>query len=159
MDDENIFSGYPPKWDYGSLITLINYVNIQKSCLQWHFLISRSQISTPMRFESTSTARVTRHVALMPFVSLAVGLHYNDVIMGAMSSQITSLTIVYWTVYSGRDNGKHQSSASLAFVGGIHRSAVNSPHKWPVTRKGFSFDDVIMCRVTHYALLPFWFEG
>ena len=37
--------------------------------------------------------------------------------MGAMASQITSLTIVYSTVYSGEDQRKHQSSASLAFVG------------------------------------------
>ena len=64
--------------------------------------------------------------------------------MGAMASEITSLTIVYWTVYSGADQWKHQSSASLAFVRGIHRGPVNSPHKWPVTRKMFSFDDVIM---------------
>ena len=64
--------------------------------------------------------------------------------MGEMSSQITSLTIVYSTVYSGVDQSKHQSSASLAFVWGIHRGPVNSPHKWPVTRKMFPFDDVIM---------------
>ena len=70
--------------------------------------------------------------------------HYNDVIMGAMTSQITSLTIVYSTVYSDADQRKHQSSASLAFVWGIHRRPVNSPHKWPVTRKMFPFDDVIM---------------
>ena len=67
-----------------------------------------------------------------------------DVIMGAMASQTTSLTIVYSTVYSGADHRKHQSSASLAFVGGIHRGPVNSPHKWPVTRKMLPFDDVIM---------------
>ena len=72
-------------------------------------------------------------------------VHYNDVIMGAMASQITSLTIVYSTVYSGTDQRKHQSSASLAFVWGIHRWPVNSPHKAPVTRKMFPFDDVIMC--------------
>ena len=66
--------------------------------------------------------------------------------MGAMASQITSLTIVYSTVYSGADQSKHQSSASLAFVWGIHRGPVNSPHKWPVTRKMFPFDDVIMDR-------------
>ena len=42
--------------------------------------------------------------------------HYDDVIMGAMSSQITSLTIVYSIVYSGTDQRKHQSSASLAVV-------------------------------------------
>ena len=70
--------------------------------------------------------------------------HYNDVIMGTMASQITSLTIVYPSVYTGADQRKHQSSASLAFVRGIHRWPVNSPHKGPVTRKMLPFDDVIM---------------
>ena len=70
--------------------------------------------------------------------------HYGDVIMDAIASQITSLTIVYSTVYSDADQRKHQSSPSLAFVRGIHRGPVNSPHKWPVTRKMFPFDDVIM---------------
>ena len=64
--------------------------------------------------------------------------------MGAMASQITSLTIVYSIVSSEADQRKLQSSASLAFVRGIHRRPVNSPHKWPVTRKMFPFDDVIM---------------
>ena len=64
--------------------------------------------------------------------------------MGSMASQITSLTIVYSTVYSGADQREHQCSASLAFVRGIHRWPVNSPHKWPVTRKMFPFDDIIM---------------
>ena len=41
--------------------------------------------------------------------------------MGTNASQITSLTVVYSTVYSGADQRKHQSSASLAFVWGIHR--------------------------------------
>ena len=72
-------------------------------------------------------------------------LYYSDVIMGVRVSQITSLTIVYSTVYSSVNQRKHQSSASLAFVWGIHRWPVNSPHKWPVTRKIFPFDDVIMC--------------
>ena len=72
------------------------------------------------------------------------GIHYNDVIMSAITSQITSLTIVYSTICSGADQRKHQSSASLAFVQGIHRGPVNSPHKGPVTRKMFPFDDVIM---------------
>ena len=69
---------------------------------------------------------------LMPFT------HYNDIIMSAMASQITTLMIVYSTVYSGRDQRKHQSSASLAFVRGIHRWLVNSPHKWPVTQNMLS---------------------
>ena len=47
-------------------------------------------------------------------------------------------------VYSDADHRKHQSSASLAFVRGIRRRPVNSPHKWPVTRKMLPFDDVIM---------------
>ena len=64
--------------------------------------------------------------------------------MSVMASQITSLTIVYSTVYSGADQRKYQSSASLAFVRGIHRWPVNSPHEGPVTRKMFPFDDVIM---------------
>ena len=64
--------------------------------------------------------------------------------MGAMVSQITSLTIVHSTVYSGAHQRKHQSSASLAFVWGIHRWPVNSPHQWPVTRKMFPFDEVII---------------
>ena len=71
--------------------------------------------------------------------------------MTTIASQITSLTVVYSTVYSDADQSKHQSSASLAFVWWIHRGPVNSPHKWPVTRKMFPFDDVIMrveCQVT-----------
>ena len=61
-----------------------------------------------------------------------------------IASQITSLTIVYLTVYSGADQRKHESSTPLAFVRGIHRGPVNSPHKWSVTRKMFPLDGVIM---------------
>ena len=71
-------------------------------------------------------------------------VHYNDDIMGGIASQITSLTIIYSTVYSVAVQRKHKSSATLAFVGEIHRWPVNSPHKWPVTPKMFYFDDVIM---------------
>ena len=70
--------------------------------------------------------------------------HYGDAIMGAMAYQITSLTIVYSIVYSGADQRKYQSSASLALEQRIQRRPVNFPHKWPVTRKVFPFDDVIM---------------
>ena len=75
--------------------------------------------------------------------------HYVDVIMSAMTSQITSVSIVYSTVYWDADQRKHQSSASLAIVCGIHRWPVNSLHKWPVTRKMIPFDDVI---IIHTAL-------
>ena len=49
--------------------------------------------------------------------------------MTGMATQITSLTIVYSTVYADADQLKHQSPASLAFVREIHRWPVNSPHK------------------------------
>ena len=71
------------------------------------------------------------------FVWCVYPYHYSDVIIGAMASQITSITIVYSTAYSYADPINHQSSASLAFVRGIHRWPVNSPHKWPVKRKCF----------------------
>ena len=80
--------------------------------------------------------------------------HYSDVIMNTMSSQITSLTIVYSTVYSGADEKKHQSSASLAFVNGIDWWPVNSSHKEPVTGEMFPFDDVIMWIGTREAVKP-----
>ena len=70
--------------------------------------------------------------------------HYNDVIMSAMTSQTKGVSITCSTVCSGADQRKHQSVASLAFVRGIHRWAVDSPHKGPVTRKMCPFDDVIM---------------
>ena len=68
---------------------------------------------------------------------------YSDIIMCATASQITSLTIVCSNVYSTQIKKKHQSSASLTFVRGIHRWLVNSRHKGPVTRKMFLFDDVM----------------
>ena len=64
--------------------------------------------------------------------------------MGTIASQITSLTIVYSSVYSGADQRKPQSSASLAFMWRVPRGPVNSPHKWPVTLKMFPFYNVIM---------------
>ena len=73
--------------------------------------------------------------------------YYSDVIMSAMASQITAVSIIYSTAWSGVDQRKHQSSVSLAFVRGIHRWPVDSPHKGPVTQKMFPFDDIIMITV------------
>ena len=86
----------------------------------------------------------------LTLVGFVHNLHYNDVIMNTMASQITSLTMVYSTVYSRRRSKKNQSSASLAFVRIIHRWSVNSPHKGPVTRKMSPFDDVIMPEINDY---------
>ena len=68
--------------------------------------------------------------------------HYSDSIMSAMASQITNVSIGCWTVCSGADQRKYQSFGSLAFVMEIYRWPVDSPHKGPVTRKVFLFDDV-----------------
>ena len=85
-------------------------------------------------------------------------LHYNDVIMSEMASQITSPTIAYLIVYSGADQIKHQSSMLLAFMRVIHRWPANSHHKGSVTRKIFPFDDVIMDLYDFFSLgvLPRW---
>ena len=69
--------------------------------------------------------------------------HFSDVIMRAMASQITDVSVVCSTVSPDKSK-KHQRSASLASVRGIHRSAVDFPHKGPVMWKMFPFDDVIM---------------
>ena len=79
-----------------------------------------------------------------------VEYHYSDAIMSATASSINGIPIVY----------KHQSSASLAFVRGIHHRLVDSPHKVPVKRKLFPFVDTIMiseslftCKHTAYFAL------
>ena len=56
--------------------------------------------------------------------------HYSDVIMSKIASLITSLAVVHSTVYSDADQRKLQSSASLAFVWGIHRD------RWITRTKG-----------------------
>ena len=73
--------------------------------------------------------------------------HYNDVIMCAIASQITSLTIVFSTIYSDADQGNLKLRVTGLCVGNSP-GPVNSPHKWPVTREMFLFDDVIILLVT-----------
>ena len=113
-------------------------------CVRLYTVASRLKIYCCRFFsrERLASARRPQAAWLNPQVLFLI--HYNDVIMGAITSQITSLTIVYSIFYSDADQRKHQSSASLAFVRGIYRGPVNSPHKWSVTRKMFPFDYVIM---------------
>ena len=78
-----------------------------------------------------------------------ISLHYLndncfDVIMSAMASQITSVSIAYSTVCSGAGQRKQYNSAPMTFVRGIHRWLADSPNKVPVTQKIFPVDDVIM---------------
>ena len=69
--------------------------------------------------------------------------------MNTMACQTTGVSIVCSTVCSGADQRKHQNSASLAFVMGIQRWPVDSPHKGLVTRKMFPFVDVIIIPADH----------
>ena len=93
--------------------------------------------------------------------SYSNSIHYNDVIMNSLASQVTNPSIVFSTVYSRRRSKK----ISKLRVTGLY--AENSPvsgefpaHKGPVTRKMFPFDDVIMQHAWElqiWLLLPiFW---
>ena len=89
-----------------------------------------------------------------------IACHYSDAIMSAMASQISRVTSVYSTICSGAYQRKHKKSASLACVRGIHWSCTDEfPHKGPVTRKMFPFDDVIVWRFAFISLskdIPAW---
>ena len=71
-------------------------------------------------------------------------IHYSDLIMSAMASQITGIATVCSTVCSGADQRKHQSSASLAFVRGNPPVTSGFPHIGPVTWKMLPSDDIIL---------------
>ena len=144
-------------WSLGYfwLLVFISTLFFCWKCALYHFLIFNVK-GTLHRYVSgvhmcflKLIDKFIHHMSLVQYVPRcpAFVCHYNDVIMCVMASQITSLTIVYFIVYSGADKRKHQSSASLAFVRGIHRRPVNAPHKGPVTRKMLPFDDVIMFSV------------
>ena len=84
---------------------------------------------------------------------LSISLHYSDVIMSTITSQIICVSIVCSTVCAGADQRIHHSSASLAFVTGIHhRLPVDFSHKGPATWKIFPFDDVIMFKIPSLTL-------
>ena len=82
--------------------------------------------------------------------------HYDDVIMTTIASQITSLTSVYSTVYSDADQRKHQSSASLAFVWGIHRDRWIPRTKGQLRGKCFHLMTSLWCLYQGTARVPFY---
>ena len=137
------------------ILFLIYVVPSMPSTRTWSWLSSYDSQTPQCNIPQCTTQNRKVHISVLNSAWWDMGqkhceiyeiglLHYGDVIMGAIASQITSLTIVYSTVYSDADKRKHQSSVSLAFVRGIHRGPVNSPHKWQVTRKMQPLDDVIM---------------
>ena len=84
-----------------------------------------------------------RLIGFTYWIRLAI-FHYSDVIMSTMASQITGVSIVYSPFSSGGDKKNIKAPGHWPLLGGNHRWPVNSPHKWPVTRKMFPSDDVIM---------------
>ena len=96
----------------GSVIThyICYFITQRSKCFMYVFSALHSSFIGERKFHLTTTGRNTRK-----------RLHYSDVTMSAIASQITSFAIVYSTVNSGAEQRKHQSSASLTFVRGIHR--------------------------------------
>ena len=98
---------------------------LKMSSAKWRPLCLGLNVSTPSLKESFSLRCVFPPLDLtepLNFLGRRIlSMHYYDVIMTTMASQITSLTVVYSIVYSGADQRKQHSSASLAFVRGIHR--------------------------------------
>ena len=121
-------------WAVGHIMTLLHGNLFRITCLlwveftgKWWFPLTMGQIFDASLDDSLNNL-LNKHTRgrwiTMLWLSLGIlsmrwlcRFHYNDVIMSAMASQITSLTIVYSTFYSGADKRKHQSSASLARKG------------------------------------------
>ena len=95
-----------------------------ESTEKWWIGFAMEQLTFPLLTNSRVAGKLIRHYAHVA----SLHCHYSDVTMSAMASQITGIMIVYSTVCSGVDQRKHQSSASLAFVRGIHQCPVNSPN-------------------------------
>ena len=89
------------------------------SCIEWLLFRKDARMLTiPMRPPDFPVG--TKIIVTRGMIFLCID-HYHDVIMTTIACQITSLAVVYSTVYSDVDQRKHQSSASLAFVWGNHR--------------------------------------
>ena len=106
-------------------LTLVFWIYLRKLTNIFSIFIISQTWDDPCSLYLSSRKAMTRPAPFIPFLQMAwlstAMVHYDDVIMGAIASQITSLAIVYSIVYSGADQSKHQSSTSLAFVRGIHR--------------------------------------
>ena len=128
-------------WTWETVVTN-EQTRLWKTCQQWESIGRTNHSSWKTGTCLSQIANTMAAIELIWFPQ-NIQVHYSDVIMGTMAFQITSLTIVYSTFYSGTNQRKHQSSTSLAFVRGIHRSLVNSPHKGPVMQKMLPFDDIM----------------
>ena len=112
----------------------------------WQYIVRRERITRInlgnrnvilTKILSLAAVEVVQRASNAGSISISFHHHYIDAIMTTMVSQITSLTVVYSTVYSVADQRKHQSSTSLAFVCGIHRNRWIPPTKGQLRGKGF----------------------
>ena len=115
---------------YGDVTMTTMELQITDICVQAHFKENIQSFATLAfvreinRYPVDSLHKEPETRKMSPFDDVTVKWrtrHYNDVIMSALTSQITNLTFVYSAVYSDTDKNNHQSSAPLAFVRGIHR--------------------------------------
>ena len=130
-------------------------INITMACMYNFFLRPKRQIifdassySSPIIPLSLSCAWITNNIGRKNIsVVLHEFDHYNDVIMNAIASQITSLTTVDSTVYSRTGQRKHKSSASLAFVMGINRWPASNAENVFIWWRHYDLSDARKCRV------------
>ena len=145
-----MFVTFPPRFSFPGNISLLWFnliILLPSEIFPWYSNYSGGIIELKFCSLSLTNATQISLVARINHLPPARWSPFWECFIASLqwlASQITSFTIVYWTVYSSAEQRKHQSSASLAFVWGIQRWPVNSSHKWPLTRKIFPFDDVIV---------------
>ena len=120
----------------------------------WNDKLLRNNKESPLSDKNVCQfpLKTMRRVTQWCYHTGDLSLHYCDVIMGTMASQITSLTIVYSTVHSGADQRKHQSFASLAFVRGIHWWPMNPRTNHQKCGKCFHFMTSSWCSRRRFPL-------
>ena len=168
-----VYSGFSDNQRNPITFTLkwhIRYIFWYKSKIHWHFASRNSHHDIPAVGTGTTRKCPSREYARYFIESATVKLWfvmlwlYNQIIfpkvMQLMYPYFITMTSCWarWRLklpasrlstqpfIQGADQRKFQSSAPLAFVRGIHRWPLNSPHKGSVTRRMFPFDDVIVCR-------------
>ena len=131
---------------YGFTVIIMN--NAYNSCYILHYGCCATEAITWGNHDPMPACEVImKAICTVKFTSW----HY--VIMSAMASQITGISIVCSTVCTCANQRKHQNSASLVCVRGIiHWWPVDSPRKEPETRKRFPINDVIMEPVNHLVI-------
>ena len=130
-----------PKLNFNWYLIQLSWYQCSSGICMYDFLSFYSQVKVVILGQDPYHGPKQAHGE---WTNWSLSAFYSDVIMGTLVSQVTSLTIVYSTVYSGAETSKLCVTGILQ---GIHRSPVNSMHKWPVTRKMFPFDGVIMARL------------